>query len=88
MKIDRDRLQLRDRDDTGLLRGGDDIALVNQTEAGAAGEWRADRRIVQLDLRRFDRGHIGRDLCGQLRDQRVLGVELLLGCEFCLASVE
>ena len=83
---DRDRLQLGDRHDAGLLRGGDDIALVDQAEAGAAGDRRADRRIVELHLRGVDRRRVRRDLRDQLVDQRILRVELLLGREILLGE--
>ncbi len=69
---------MRDGDDAGLLRGCDKIALVNKAEAGAARDGRADRRIVELRRRRVDGRRVRGDLRDQLRDQGILGVELLL----------
>ena len=83
---DGDRLQLRDRDDAGLLAGVDEIALVDEAEADAARDRRADRRVVELRLRGVDRGGVGGDRGGELEHQRVLRVELLLGGEVLLGE--
>ena len=83
---DGDRLQLRDRDDAGLLPGVDEIALVDEAEAGAARDRGADGRIVELRPRGVDRRGVGGDRGGELQHQRVLRVELLLGGEVLLGE--
>ena len=83
---DGDRLQLRDRDNAGLLSGVDEIALVDQPEPGAARDRSADGRIVELRPRGVDRRDVGGDRGGQLQHQGVLRVELLLGGEILLGE--
>ena len=77
---------MRDRDDAGLLSGVDEIAFVDETEAGAARDRRADGRIVELRPRSVDRRGVGGDRGGELQHQRVLGIELLLGGEVLLGE--
>ena len=81
-----DRLQLRDRDDPGLLGRRDEIALVDEPEAGAPRYRRADRRVIELHRGRVDRRRIGCDLRDELRNQRILRIELLLGRETLLGQ--
>ena len=59
---DRDRLQLGDGDDAGLLPGVHQVALVDEAEAGAPGDRRADGGVVELHLRGVDRRGVGGDL--------------------------
>ncbi len=83
-----DRLQLRDRHDAGLLRRIDDVALIDEAEADALPlSRRDDGRVVELHLSRRDRRGIGRDPWAMnCVDQRVLGIELLLGGEALLGE--
>ncbi len=83
---DGDRLQLRDRDDAGLLPGVDEIALVDEAEPGAARDRGADGRIVELRPRGVDRRGVGGDRGGELQHHGVLRVELLLGGEVLLGE--
>ena len=83
---DGDRLDLGDGDDAGLLRRVDHVALVDEAEADPAADRRGNRRVVELHLRRVDRRGVGRLLGDELVDQRVLGVELLLGGEALLGE--
>src|ERR1700742_432771 len=73
-----DRLQLRDDDEAAGIGGVYDVALVDEPDARASGQWRADRGVVELDLRRVDIGLVGRDRGLQLPHQRALRVDLLL----------
>ena len=54
------------------------IALVDQADAGAAGDRRDDRGVAEDGARVVDRGLVELDLRLELRDQRLLGVDLLL----------
>ena len=81
-----DRLQLRDRDDAGLLPGVDEIALIDEAEAGAARDRGLDGRIVELRPRGVDRCGVGGDRGGELQHQGVLRIELLLGGEVLLGE--
>ena len=75
---DRDRLQLDDRHYPRGVARVDDVAGIDQTEAGLPHQGRADRRVVfQLGLGVVDRGLIPLDLRGELIDHRLLRVELL-----------
>ena len=76
-----DRLDLRDGDDAGLRRGIDDVADIDQTQAGDARDRRLDGSVVELGLRIEDGGVVGRDLRGKLRHGGALGVGLLPGGE-------
>ena len=84
---DGDRLDLGDRHDAGLGRGIDDVADVDLTQAGDAGDRRLDLGIVELGLGVEDRRIVGRDLRGQLRNGGALGVGLLPGREFAELGV-
>ena len=81
-----DRLQLRDRDDPGLLPGVDEIALVDEAESRAARDRGADGRIVELRPRGVDCRRVGGDRRGELQHHGVLRVELLLGGEVLLGE--
>ncbi len=81
-----DRLQLRNRDDAGLLPGVDEIALVDEAEPGAARDRGPDGRIVELRPRGVDRRSVGGDRGGELQHHGVLRVELLLGGEVLLGE--
>ena len=50
----RDWLQLCNDDQASRIGGVNDVALIDQSDAGAARNRRANRRVVELDLRRFD----------------------------------
>src|SRR5271168_3336918 len=81
-----DWLQLRNRDDPGLLPGVDEIALIDEAEPGAARDRGLDGRIVELRPRGVDRRGVGGDRGGELQHQGVLRVELLLGGEVLLSE--
>ena len=83
---DGDRLDLGDGDDAGLLRRVDHVALVDEAETDAAGDRGGDCGVIELHLGRVDRCGVGRLLGDKLVDQRVLGVELLLGGEALLGE--
>ena len=55
----RNRLQLRDDDEAGRVGRVDDVALVDQPDAGASRQRRLDRRVVELHLCGFDIGLVG-----------------------------
>ena len=74
----RDRLKLGDDDDAGRVRRPHQVALVDQPDAGAAGDRRDDVGIGENGARIVDHGLIELDQRLELLDQRLLGVELLL----------
>jgi hypothetical protein len=74
----RDRLDLRDDDDAGGVRGVHDIALVHHSDAGASGERRDDIGVGEDGPCIVDRTLIEIDLRFELGDERPLGIELLL----------
>ncbi len=78
----RDRLDLGDGHDAGLRRGIDDVADVDLTQAGDAGDRRLDAGVIELGLGVEDRRVVGRDLRGELGHGGALGVGLLPGREF------
>ena len=82
-----DRLDLGDRHDAGLRRGIDDVADVDLPQAGDARDRRLDGGVVELGLGVENGGIVGRDLRGQLRNGRTLGVGLLPGREFAELGV-
>ena len=57
----------------------DDVAGIDEAEAGAAAHRRADARVVELRLGIVDHALVALDLGRELLDGRLLGVELLLG---------
>src|SRR5262245_64370296 len=46
---ERDRLDLREQDETGLIGRVDDVALVDEPYAGAAGDGCGDRGVAELN---------------------------------------
>ena len=62
--------------------GIDDVADVDLAQPDTPGDRRLDGGVVELGLRVGDRGVVGRDLRGQLRDGGALGVGLLPRGEF------
>ena len=55
----------------------DEVADVHLTRAGAAVDRRAELRIVEIELRRLDRGFVGRHRAGLRIRARAIGIELL-----------
>ena len=86
---DRDGPKLRQNDDPGGLRPADEIARIDETDAGAASNRRDDIGVGQDGARVIHRRLIQLDLRFQLRDQRPLRVELLLvdGVGCCEARI-
>lgn len=54
-----------------------DVAGIDQSKAGLAGEGRTDRCVAELGLRVVDRGLVAFDLGIELVDLRLLRVQLL-----------
>ncbi len=77
----RDRIHLRHHDDAGGVGGVDDVAWIDEANAGHAVDGRLDARVVELQLGVLDRGAIVLHRAGELLDQRALVVDLLLGQE-------
>ena len=67
--------------------GVDDVADIDLAQAGDARDRRLHGGVVELGLRVGDRGVVGGDLRGQLRDGGALGVGLLPGGEFAELGV-
>jgi hypothetical protein len=76
-----DRRHLRDHDEPRRIGGVDDVALINQADAGAAHQRRGDRGIAELHARVVDHRLVMRDRRLVLRDQRFLGIDALAGGE-------
>jgi hypothetical protein len=74
----RDRPELREDDDAGGLRAAHEIAHIDQTDAGTAGDRCDDLGVGQDGAGVVDRRLVELDLRLELTDQRPLGVELLL----------
>src|ERR1700730_2897256 len=75
------RRHLRDDDESARIRSVNNVALIDQADAGAASERRDDRCIAELQTRVVDHRLIMR-YCGLiLRDQCLLGIHALPGCE-------
>ena len=68
----------RDGDEPGGVGGPHDVALVDLPDAGAPGDRRGDVGVGEDRARVVDRGLVGAHLRFELRDQRALGVDLLL----------
>src|SRR3569832_1761453 len=83
---ERDWLQLRYDDQPGRIGGMDDVALVDEADAGAALDRRGDRSIAELHLRIVDRRLIAPDRRLELADRRRLRVDALARGEFLLAT--
>ena len=82
-----DRLQLDDRHDAVLVGGVDDVARIDEAEAGLARQRRLDGGVAQLRLGVVDRGLVALDLRRELIDRRLLGVELLVRGEVLLGQI-
>ncbi len=79
VKIDRDRLQLGDRQHARHIVGVHDVAGVHQAEAGAAGQRRLDGGVGQLHLGAVDGRLVGLDLGRKTCDSSRALVQQLLG---------
>ena len=75
----RDRLDLGDGDDAGLRGGIDDVADIDLAQPDDAGDRRLDGGVIELGLGVGNRGVIGLDLRGQLRDQGSAGCRSAAG---------
>jgi hypothetical protein len=81
-EADEDRLQLGDRHQRGVVAGMDEVADIDLPRAGAAADQRAELRIVEIQLRRLDRGFVGRHRAGQRIGAGAIRVELLARDKF------
>ncbi len=81
-------MDLGDHHDARRVGRMHDVALIDQPETGAAVDRRLDRRVVELGLRIVDRRLIALDQRLGLRDQGVLGVDLLVGSEVFLRQIQ
>src|SRR6202035_2243910 len=90
---------LREHDQSGRVVGMDDIARIDQANAGDAVKRRGDRRVTQLCPRRVDGGLVGFHRVLQLRHLRRLSIYLLArgvalleqrlkAAEICLSVVQ
>jgi hypothetical protein len=84
----RNRLDLRQDHEPGLVGGVDDVALIDQAHAGATGNRRGDRRVAELDPGVVDRGLVGLDVGLELGDQGPLRVHALSGGRAALLQME
>ena len=75
----RHRLDLRDRDQSVGVRCVHHIAGVHLPQADPAADRRGDTRVRELQPGVVDGALIGRDRALKLANQRLLGVDLLLG---------
>src|ERR1700730_15352037 len=75
-KYQRNRLDLSDDDEPIRVRGGNDIAYVDLTNADDAIDRRRQPRVAELHLRRFDERLVRFDGALQLRYLRALSVYL------------
>lgn len=97
---DRDRLELRDNDEARRIGGMHDVALIDQSDAGPAGDRGGNRRVVELGLCAIDRRLIALNLRIELRYHGALRIDLLyrgkvarrqiaeaLQVEFCVGEI-
>ena len=82
-----DRFDLGNSHNPGLGRSIDDVADINLTQPGDAGNRRLDGGVAKLGLRVGNGGVVSRDLSGQLGDGRALSVGLLPRREFAKLGV-
>ena len=78
---DRDGLELRHHHHAGGIGRVDDVARVDQADAGAPVDRRGDGGVLELGTGAVDGGRVALDLRGQLRDERALRVDGLLACQ-------
>src|SRR5207253_3384783 len=84
---DRDGLQLGDDDKPVRVGRMHDVALVDESDAGPAGERRRDRRIIELSLRGLDRRLIAADLRLELSHRGALRIDLLFRGEVARCEI-
>ena len=97
---DGNRLQLGDDDKAGRIGRMHDVALIDEPDAGPAGERGGNRRVVELGFRAVDRRLVALDLRLELRYRGALGIDLLfwgeiarrqiaeaLQVEFCVGEI-
>src|SRR5438105_4473730 len=97
---DGNRLELGDDDEAGRIGRMHDVALIDQSNAGPAGQWGGNRRVVELGFRAVDSRLIAADLRLELGYRSTLRVDLLfwgetarrqiaksLQVEFCVGEI-
>ena len=79
-------MDLRDRDDAVVSGRMDQVARIDQTQSDAAIDRRRDETVLDVELRRLDRGHVTGDRGNILIDQRLLRIDLLARRKILFAS--